>query len=99
MLIYVYSRYVVWKYQGTPAIIGLTLTVGALPAVIFLIFAEIIVDYCGHNNLLIVCFVNYIIHHSGVYKYFYKVTHNIFRIDYVILKSTTLHVSVKPICL
>lgn len=49
--------------KGEPLIIGLTVTVGALPAVIFLIFAEKIVDYCGHSNILIFCFVNYICHH------------------------------------
>ncbi|XP_074025970.1 uncharacterized protein [Leptinotarsa decemlineata] len=46
--------------------IGLTLTIGALPAVIFLVFAERIVDYCGHNNILIFCFVNYIWHHIAL---------------------------------
>lgn len=51
--------------DGEPLIIGLTITVGALPAVIFLIYAEKIVDYCGHSNILIYCFVNYIIHHLG----------------------------------
>lgn len=53
------------EVDGEPLIIGLTITVGALPAVIFLIYAERIVDYCGHSNLLIFCFVNYICHHLG----------------------------------
>lgn len=49
--------------EGDSLIIGLAITVGALPAVIFLVFAEKIVDYCGHSNILIFCFVNYICHH------------------------------------
>ncbi|CAG9765500.1 unnamed protein product [Ceutorhynchus assimilis] len=51
---------------GTSLIIGLTITVGAIPAVLFLIFAEKIVDYCGHSNILIFCFVNYILHHLAL---------------------------------
>ncbi|CAH1159551.1 unnamed protein product [Phaedon cochleariae] len=58
--------HVVKIVDGEPLIIGLTITIGALPAVIFLIFAERIVDYCGHNNILIFCFVNYICHHLGL---------------------------------
>ena len=53
--------------EGEPLIIGLTVTIGALPAVIFLVFAEKIVDYCGHSNILIFCFVNYICHHLSKY--------------------------------
>ncbi|XP_060531100.1 uncharacterized protein LOC132704840 isoform X2 [Cylas formicarius] len=49
-----------------PLIVGLTISVGALPAVIFLFFAETIVDYCGHSNVLIFCFVNYICHHLAL---------------------------------
>lgn len=49
--------------EGEPLIIGFTITVGALPAVIFLVYAEKIVDYCGHSNILIFCFVSYICHH------------------------------------
>ncbi|KAG5879802.1 hypothetical protein JTB14_013450 [Gonioctena quinquepunctata] len=52
--------------DGEPLLIGLTLTIGALPAVIFLVFAERVVDYCGHNNILIFCFVNYICHHLAL---------------------------------
>ncbi|XP_057672616.1 uncharacterized protein LOC130904080 [Diorhabda carinulata] len=57
---------VVTQQYGEPLIIGLSILVGALPAVIFLIFAELIVDFCGHNNILIFCFVNYICHHLGL---------------------------------
>ncbi|XP_066146488.1 uncharacterized protein SP1173 [Euwallacea fornicatus] len=49
--------------EGNSLIIGLAVTVAAIPGVIFLIFAEKIVDYCGHSNILIFCFVNYICHH------------------------------------
>lgn len=51
---------------GTPLIIGLTITAGSLPAVIYLIFAEKIVDYCGHTNILISAFTFYIIHYTGM---------------------------------
>ncbi|XP_050299999.1 uncharacterized protein LOC126738620 [Anthonomus grandis grandis] len=53
--------------EGNSLIIGLTLTIGAIPAVLFLIFAEKIVDYCGHSNILIFCLVNYICHHLTLY--------------------------------
>lgn len=52
--------------EGTPLIIGLAITAGSLPAVIFLIFAEKIVDYCGHTNILISAFTLYIIHYIGL---------------------------------
>ncbi|RZC37605.1 uncharacterized protein BDFB_009230, partial [Asbolus verrucosus] len=52
--------------KGTALIIGLTITTGALPAVILFIFAEKIVDYCSHSNILILCFVSYIIHHVSL---------------------------------
>ncbi|XP_050508392.1 uncharacterized protein LOC114342800 [Diabrotica virgifera virgifera] len=58
--------HIVNEENGEPLVIGMTVTVGAIPAVIFLIFAEIFVDYCGHNNILIFCFVNYICHHLGL---------------------------------
>lgn len=58
-------RHVVKIEEGEPLAIGLTITVGAIPAVFFLIFAERIVDYCGHSNILIFCFVTYICHHLG----------------------------------
>lgn len=58
-----FYRHVAKLPEGDSLIIGLAITVGALPAVIFLVFAEKIVDYCGHSNILIFCFVNYICHH------------------------------------
>lgn len=45
---------------------GLAITAGSLPAVIFLIEAEKIVDYCGHTNILIAAFTFYIIHYTGL---------------------------------
>lgn len=51
--------------SGDGVNIGLTITVGALPAVLFFIFIEKIVDYCGHTNLLIAAFAFYIIHYTG----------------------------------
>lgn len=45
--------------------VALTVSVGALPAVIFLIYIEKIADYCGHNNILIAAFVFYIIQYTG----------------------------------
>lgn len=60
-----YFRHIVKIPDGEHLITGLTITIGALPAVIFLIFAERFVDYCGHSNILIFCFVNYICHHLG----------------------------------
>ncbi|KAH1022128.1 hypothetical protein HUJ04_011569 [Dendroctonus ponderosae] len=58
-----FFRHVAKLPEGSSLIIGLAVTVGAIPAVVFLIFAEVIVDYCGHSNILIFCFVNYICHH------------------------------------
>lgn len=54
------------QLRGTPLLIGLTVTVGSLPAVLYLFFAEKIVDYCGHSNILILGFVNYIVHFTGM---------------------------------
>ncbi|KAF2894777.1 hypothetical protein ILUMI_11397 [Ignelater luminosus] len=52
--------------SGDGVNIGLTITVGALPAVLFFIFIEKIVDYCGHTNLLIAAFAFYIIHYTAL---------------------------------
>lgn len=37
------------------------MTVGAIPAFLFLWKSEHLVDYCGHSNLLITAFTVYII--------------------------------------
>ncbi|KAK9875681.1 hypothetical protein WA026_009477 [Henosepilachna vigintioctopunctata] len=47
-------------------IIGLTYSVAAIIAVAYLIFAEKIIDYCGHSNILILCFANYTVHHLAL---------------------------------
>jgi MFS family permease len=47
-------------------IIGLTLTMGAIPAASLFTFAEKVVDYCNHSNILILCFVSYIIHYVAL---------------------------------
>ncbi|CAH0560997.1 unnamed protein product [Brassicogethes aeneus] len=52
--------------DGEPLLIGLTIAVAAIPAIVYFVYAEKIVDYCGHSNILIYCFVNYIIHHIGL---------------------------------
>ncbi|XP_001605410.1 uncharacterized protein LOC100121799 isoform X2 [Nasonia vitripennis] len=46
--------------------IGLALTVGAWPAVLFLWKSEHLVDYCGHSNLLITAFIIYIVRFTGL---------------------------------
>ncbi|XP_019869896.2 uncharacterized protein LOC109598424 [Aethina tumida] len=59
-----------WRVEkiadGEALLIGLTIAIAALPAILYFIWAEKIVDYCGHSNILIYCFVNYIIHHLGL---------------------------------
>ncbi|XP_063223965.1 uncharacterized protein LOC134531882 [Bacillus rossius redtenbacheri] len=52
--------------QGNELLIGITLTVGALPAIPFLWNAEKVVEYCGHSNLLITAFTFYIIRYTGL---------------------------------
>lgn len=47
-------------------LVGLTLTIGALPALPVLWRAERIVDYCGHSNILIAAFAVYIVRYSGL---------------------------------
>ncbi|KAG7207130.1 hypothetical protein KM043_001004 [Ampulex compressa] len=47
--------------------IGTTMTVGALPAILFLWRFEHLVDYCGHGHLLIAAFVVYIVRFVGLY--------------------------------
>lgn len=62
------DSYLPWhltKLYGSPVLIGLTITMGALPAIPFLWYAEKIVDYCGHTNLLITAFTFYIIRYTG----------------------------------
>lgn len=49
------------SWYDTNLIMALTLTVGALTAIPFLWYAEKIVDYCGHSNLLISSFIFYVV--------------------------------------
>lgn len=63
------DSYFPWRIgdlAGSPLLIGLAITAGALPAVPFLFYAEKIVDYCGHTNILISCFTFYILHYTGL---------------------------------
>ncbi|XP_076169472.1 uncharacterized protein LOC143147766 isoform X2 [Ptiloglossa arizonensis] len=46
--------------------IGVAMTVGAVPAFLFLWKSEHLVDYCGHSNLLITAFTVYIIRFTGL---------------------------------
>lgn len=47
-------------------LVGLTLTMGAIPAIPILWNAERIVDYCGHSNILIASFAVYILRYTGL---------------------------------
>ncbi|KAM0724971.1 Major facilitator superfamily domain-containing protein 6-A [Formica fusca] len=49
------------KLGGDELSIGVAMTVGAIPAFLFLWKSEHLVDYCGHSNLLITAFTVYII--------------------------------------
>lgn len=85
-IFFVFYRLIV-LLKGTPLLIGLSITVGSLPAVIYLFFAEKIVDYCGHSNILILCFVNYIVHFTGKF-YFITITIVIYTTPIKCLKSS-----------
>lgn len=51
---------------GDSFTIGIVLTVGALPGILFLWKSEHFVDYCGHSNILIVAFTMYIVRFTGL---------------------------------
>ncbi|XP_076294364.1 uncharacterized protein LOC143215790 isoform X1 [Lasioglossum baleicum] len=51
---------------GNELPIGVAMTVGAVPAFLFLWKSEHLVDYCGHSNLLITAFTVYIIRFTGL---------------------------------
>lgn len=70
---WVFCRRVEKIADGEALLIGLTIAIAALPAILYFIWAEKIVDYCGHSNILIYCFVNYIIHHLGKFTKLVKV--------------------------
>ncbi|XP_063979301.1 uncharacterized protein LOC135163637 isoform X2 [Diachasmimorpha longicaudata] len=52
--------------QADALTIGVILTIGAVPAVLFLWRSEHLVDYCGHSNLLIIAFTMYIVRFTGL---------------------------------
>ncbi|XP_078039147.1 uncharacterized protein LOC144471193 isoform X2 [Augochlora pura] len=54
------------KLGGNEFPIGVAMTVGAVPAFLFLWKSEHLVDYCGHSNLLITAFTVYIIRFTGL---------------------------------
>ncbi|XP_046480637.1 uncharacterized protein [Neodiprion pinetum] len=63
------DTYLPWHLEQLNAdvvLIGVCLTIGALPAVIFLWKSEHLVDYCGHSNLLITAFTIYIVRFTGL---------------------------------
>ncbi|XP_043486605.1 uncharacterized protein LOC122514044 isoform X1 [Polistes fuscatus] len=54
------------RLGGDGLSIGVAMTVGAVPAFLFLWKSEHLVDYCGHSNLLITAFTVYIIRFTGL---------------------------------
>ncbi|XP_025163296.1 uncharacterized protein LOC105185673 isoform X1 [Harpegnathos saltator] len=54
------------RLGGDELSIGVAMTVGAIPAFLFLWKSEHFVDYCGHSNLLITAFTVYIIRFTGL---------------------------------
>lgn len=54
------------RLGGDDLSIGVAMTVGAVPAFLFLWKSEHLVDYCGHSNLLITAFTVYIIRFTGL---------------------------------
>lgn len=57
-----------WRLLGNQnhtLLLGLAITIGALPAIPILVFAERVVDYIGHANVLISTFTLYILHFTG----------------------------------
>ncbi|XP_053599751.1 uncharacterized protein SP1173 isoform X2 [Plodia interpunctella] len=52
--------------EDTATKVGLTLTVGALPAVPALLWAEALVDYIGHSNVFITAFTFYCLRYIGL---------------------------------
>ncbi|XP_012525865.1 uncharacterized protein LOC105830811 isoform X2 [Monomorium pharaonis] len=54
------------RLGGDELSIGVAMTVGAIPAFLFLWKSEHLVDYCGHSNLLITAFTVYILRFTGL---------------------------------
>lgn len=53
------------ELHGNDTLIGLTLTIGALPAIPALWWAETVIDYLGHSNVLIAAFCFYCLRLTG----------------------------------
>lgn len=56
------------ELNGTELEVGLAMTVGALPAVPALWWAEALVDYIGHSNVFITAFTFYCLRYTGEYR-------------------------------
>ncbi|KOB69195.1 Macrophage MHC class I receptor 2-like protein, partial [Operophtera brumata] len=61
-----YLPWTVLELNGTIPEVGLTLTIGALPAVPALWWAEALVDYIGHSNVFIMAFTFYGLRYTGL---------------------------------
>ncbi|XP_012261490.2 uncharacterized protein LOC110116776 [Athalia rosae] len=63
------DTYLPWhliQLNANAVLVGVCLTIGAIPAIIFLWKSEHLVDYCGHSNLLITAFTIYIVRFTGL---------------------------------
>ncbi|XP_044254355.1 uncharacterized protein LOC123004901 [Tribolium madens] len=85
------DAYLPWNAATMPdssnLIIGLTVTMGAIPAISLLTFAEKVVDYCSHSNILILCFVTYVIHYVALAN----ITEAAVLLIFEVLEIFTLH--------
>ncbi|XP_026326657.1 uncharacterized protein LOC113235241 [Hyposmocoma kahamanoa] len=61
-----YLPWTVRDINGTMTQVGLTMTVGALPAIPALWWAEAVVDYIGHSNVFITAFTFYCLRYTGL---------------------------------
>lgn len=52
--------------QASYLLQGLALTVGAIPSIPFLWFAEPLADHCGHANLLMTAFAVHALRYLGL---------------------------------
>ncbi|XP_049888125.1 uncharacterized protein LOC126382357 [Pectinophora gossypiella] len=61
-----YLPWTVREVNGTLTELGLMMTVGALPAIPALWWAEALVDYIGHSNVFIMAFTFYCLRYTGL---------------------------------
>ncbi|XP_047989275.1 uncharacterized protein LOC125228664 [Leguminivora glycinivorella] len=61
-----YLPWTVKDLNGTETEMGLTVTIGALPAIPALWWAEALVDYVGHSNIFITAFTFYCLRYTGL---------------------------------